>query len=188
VKLAIENLSPLPGKAIFWNNFHVVTRATIVMVAFSYAFGTLLGILKLGLPIWTIYAALVVALIVQFRITEPIAVGISMRRLRYNGTLIYARLPEDDPRKSSRGWITDIPRRFRRTTEWLGDIKPKIDEALRGLPDSADRVTLFLGKDADGNYAAKVYHACALSSCEDFSKHLRAYDEARDGVVNWGGL
>lgn len=188
MKLAIEKLSPIPGRAIFWNNFHVVSRITVLMVAFLYVIGAGFGFLQFGLPGWVSLIAFAIGFAAQVRISTPIAVGISLRRLRYNGTLMYARLPESDERKHAREWITDIPPRYRRTLQWVGAIQPKIDELLKELPESADRVTLFIGRDPEGNYAAKVYHACNSLVCKDFSKHLRSYEEARDGAVNWGGL
>lgn len=188
MKLAIEKLSPIPGRAIFWNNFHVVFRITGLMVMFLYVIGAGFGLLPSGLPGWVSLVVFVIGSAAQVRISTPIAVGISLRRLRYNGTFSYARLPESDEGKYAHEWVTDIPKRYRRTLQWMGTIQPKIDELLKTLPESADRVVFFLGRDDEGNYAAKVYHTCSSESCNDFSKHLRGYEEARDGVVNWGGL
>ena len=188
MKLAIEKLSPLPGSAILWNNLHVVLRTTLLTASFGYILGTLLGILDFDFPTWSIFIAFLVGFLAQFRITAPIAVGISLRRLRYNGTMVYARMPLNEPHEPERPWITDIPERFLSTAQWLEEIKPKIDVTLEAVEDSVDRVMFFIGRDETEGFAVKVYHACDSVACEDFSKHFRNYEEARDGVVHWGGL
>lgn len=181
MRLAIEKLSPLSGKAVLINNVDVVLRCTVIMASLLFFFGTMIGTLQF--PLWTTFVVLLFCLLCQNKLAHTIFDGVALRRLRYNGTINFVREPQGSLKE--RVWISDVP--LWAMNKFDASLKDKFAEAFQSTEEREDRLILLIGRNEAGEYVVKKYHSCNSKTCQEDLKHF-AYDEKRDGAIHWGSL
>lgn len=173
MKLASEKLSPIPGRAIFLTNFHVVTKtlalpAGLWLVVTSEEFNTQMVV---GFTLW-VYG--LVGFVTAWRHNSAI------RKLKYAGVLGFLKSNGDNPR-----WVSTLSPRTRRSPMRNLGMAVLISELLAHHTDGDDEYAqIAFGRGENNELLAKLVHHCD-GNCSKPEIHLFGYDEDRDGMIHW---